>query len=57
MIWYILLSWRENADTWFSTSLFVAKTTWFGIPNFFNAEEEWVRYGVKDHELLDGNDV
>ena len=37
--------------------LFVAKTTWFGIPDFCNAEEEWVGHGVKDHEVHDGNDV
>ena len=44
-------------DRWFSTSLFVAKMTWFGIPNFCNAEEEWVRHGVKDHKVHDSNDV
>ena len=37
--------------------LFVAKTTWFGTPDFCNAEEEWVEHGVKDHEVHDGNDV
>ena len=37
--------------------LFVAKTTWFGTPDFCNAEEEWVEHGVKDHEVRDGNDV
>ena len=37
--------------------LFVAKTTWFGIPDFCNAEEEWARHGVEDHEVCDGNDV
>ena len=37
--------------------LFVAKTTWLGIPDFSNAEEEWVGHGVKDYEVHDGNDV
>ena len=37
--------------------LFVAKTTWFGIPDFCNAEEEWVGHGVNDHEVCNGNDV
>ena len=37
--------------------LFVAKTTWFGTPDFCNMEEEWVGHGVKDHEVRDGNDV
>ena len=35
--------------------LFVAQTTWFGIPDFCNTEEEWVRHGVEDHEVRDGN--
>ena len=29
--------------------LFVAKTTWFVIPDFSNAGEEWVEHSVKDH--------
>ena len=37
--------------------LFVAKTTWFDIPNFCNAEEESVVLGVEDHEVRDGNNV
>ena len=37
--------------------LFVAKTTWFDIPNFYNVEEESVGHDVKDHEVRDGNDV
>ena len=36
---------------------FVVQTTWFGIPNFCNPKGEWVEYGVKDHEIRDGNDV
>ena len=37
--------------------LFVAQTTWFGIPNFCNAGREWVGHGVEDHEVCDGNGV
>ena len=37
--------------------LFAVKTTWFGIPDFRNAEEEWVGHGVKDYEVRDGNDL
>ena len=41
-----------------SIPLFVtkAKTTWFGIPNFCNAEEEWVGHGVGDLKVSDSND-
>ena len=35
----------------------MAQTTWFGIPDFCNAEGEWVEHGVKDHEVRDGNGV
>ena len=37
--------------------LFVAKTTWFGIPNFCDVEEEWVELGVEDHEVRDGKSM
>ena len=37
--------------------LFVAKFTWFGIPDFCNAEEEWGRHSVEDHEVSDASDV
>ena len=37
--------------------LFVVKTTWFGIPDFYDAEEEWVEHGVEDHEVRDGKDI
>ena len=37
--------------------LFVAQTMWFGIPNFRNAEGDWVRHGVEDHEVCDDNGV
>ena len=37
--------------------LFVAKTTWFGIPNFCDVEEEWMELGVEDHEVRDDKNV
>ena len=37
--------------------LLVAKTVWFGISDFCNAEEEWVGHGVNNHEVRNGNDV
>ena len=35
--------------------LFVGQTTWSGIPNFCNAEGEWVGHGAEDYEVRDGN--
>ena len=35
----------------------MAKTTWFGIPDFSSAEEEWVGCSIKDHEVRNGNDM
>ena len=35
--------------------LFVAKARLFGIPDFCNVEAKWVRNGVEDHEVRDGN--
>ena len=58
MVWYMQLSSRGNVDTCLVRPLFMTKTTWFGIPNFCNAEEEWVGHGVKHHEVLvDGNHI
>ena len=37
--------------------LFLAKTTWFSIPDVCNVEEEWVGHGVNDHEVCNDNDV
>ena len=37
--------------------LSVVKTTWFGIADFRNVEEEWVGHSVKDYEVRDGNDL
>ena len=37
--------------------LFVAQTTWFGIPNFCNVKGEWVGHGVEDHEVRESNGV
>ena len=37
--------------------LLVAQTTWFGIPDFCNAEGKWVGHGVENHEVPDGSGV
>ena len=44
-------------DTWLVRPLFVAQTTWFGIPDFCNAEGKWVGHSAEDHEVRDGNVV
>ena len=41
----------------FVHSLFVAESNWLGILNFSNAEDEWERHSVEDHEVRDGNGV
>ena len=37
--------------------LFVAKTAWFGIPDFCDAKGGWMEHGVEDHEVRDGKNV
>ena len=37
--------------------LFVAKITWFGIPDFCKAEEQWVGHGVNNDEVHNANNV
>ena len=37
--------------------LFVAQTTWFGMPDVCSAKGEWVEHSVKDHKIRDGNNV
>ena len=37
--------------------LFVARTTWFDMPNVCSAKGEWVEHGVKCHEIRDGINV
>ena len=44
-------------DKWFSSPLFVVKTTWFSIPDLCNEEDEWIGHGVEVHEVRDGNGV
>ena len=57
MVWYIQLSQCENLDKWFSSPLFLGKTTWFGIPDLCNGEEGLMRHGADVHRVRDGNDV
>ena len=37
--------------------LFVAQTTWFGIPDVCSIKGEWVEHGAECHEILDGINV
>ena len=34
--------------------LFVARTTWFGLPDVCSAKGEWEGHGVECHEIRDG---
>ena len=31
--------------------LFVAQTTWFGMPDVCSAKGEWVEHGIEGHEV------
>ena len=37
--------------------LFVAQTTWFGMPDVCIAKGKWVKHGIEVHEIRDGNNV
>ena len=37
--------------------LFLAQTTWFGIPDVFSAKGEWVEHDIEGREVRDGNKV
>ena len=37
--------------------LFVAQTTWFGMPDICSAKGEWVEHGVKGHEVRESKSV
>ena len=34
--------------------LFVARTTWFGLPDFCSTKGQWEGHGVECHEIRDG---
>ena len=34
--------------------LFVARTTWFGLPDVCSAKGKWAGHGVECHEICDG---
>lgn len=72
LLWNEIIADWLDVDTWFGTlnspgarmrarglvcPLFVVQTTWFRIPNAFDAKGEWVEHGIKDHEVCDGNSV
>ena len=54
MVWYILCSWGENAARALAYPLFVARTTWFGLPDVCSTKGEWEGHGVECHEIRDG---
>ena len=54
MVWYMLCSWGENAARGLVYSLFVARTTWFGLPDVCSKKGEWEGHGVECHEMCDG---
>ena len=35
----------------------MAQTTWFRMPDVFSAKGEWVKHGVKGHEVRDSKNV
>ena len=37
--------------------LFVAQTTWFGLPDVCSTKREWARHGVECHEIRDSINV
>ena len=37
--------------------LFVARTTWFGLPDVCSTKGEWAGHGVECHEICDGINV
>ena len=37
--------------------LFVAQTTWFGMPDICSAKGEWVEHGVKGHQVRESKSV
>ena len=57
MVWYMQWSLCKNARTWLVYPLFVAQTTWFGMPNVCSAKGEWVEHGIEGHEVHDSKNV
>ena len=37
--------------------LFVAQTTWFGVPKVCSTKGEWVEHGIESHEVCGSNNV
>ena len=53
MVWYMLCSWGENVARGLVYPLFVALTTWFGLPDVCSSKGKWERHGVEYHEIRD----
>ena len=71
-LWNDVVSYWLSVGTWFGKCcapgarkwvrglvypLFVARTTWFGLPEVPSAKEEWAGHGVECHEIRDGINV
>ena len=54
MVWYMLCSWGENVARGLVYPLFIARTTWFGLPDVCSTKGEWEGHGVECHEIRDG---
>ena len=54
MVWCMLYSWCENATRGLVYPLFVARTTWFSLPDVCSTKGEWEGHGVEYHEIRDG---
>ena len=54
MVWYMLCSWGENVAHGLVYPLFVARTTWFGLPDVCSTKGEWEGHGVECDEIRDG---
>ena len=37
--------------------LFIAQTTWFGMPDVCSTKGEWFEHSLKGHEIRDGNNI
>ena len=50
----MLCSWGENVAPGLVCPLFVARTTWFGLPDVCSTKGEWEGHGVECDEIRDG---
>ena len=72
LLWNGVVGDWSSVGTWFGTCcspdarmwayglvypLFVARTTWFGMPDVCSAKGELLEYGVECHEIHDGINI